>query len=375
MEDSRKRLAATIAEVRKRIDRAGNRSTNLGEQNTKATLIEPILDALGWRLDSIDDVYREYRSKPQDNPVDYALFIHRTPRLFIEAKSLEKNPSDRKWIGQTLSYATIVGVEWCVLTNGDEYRLYNAHAPVDVEDKLFRAVRISDSNEEQLVLETLELLSKDKTGDNLISALWKSHFVDQHVQAALRKLLSGDDPGMVRHIRRHAPELKPGEIRDSLKRAEIRVDHPVIGTDAEAPSAPAKPKAKSQRPVPAKPRKDSRPSVGLDDIVRAGLVNPPLQLTRKYKGTVLTASVRQDGMVVFDGEAFETPSAAGGVARKSIVGAPPGKPYPATNGWNFWRYLDPETGTEQKLDELRQKYAALRASETKGRVFEFKKPG
>ena len=124
-------LASVLTTVRERIERARDRGDRLGEQNTKATLIEPVLAALGWRLDNIDDVYREYRSKPQDNPVDYGLFIHRSPRFFIEAKALEKDPADRKWIGQTLSYATMVGVEWCVLTNGDEYRLYNAHAPVD----------------------------------------------------------------------------------------------------------------------------------------------------------------------------------------------------------------------------------------------------
>ena len=84
----------------------------------------------------------------------------RSPRLFVEAKGLEKDLSDRKWISQVLGYATVVGVEWCVLTNGDEYRLYNAHAPVDVEQKLFRVVRISESDQEDYTLETLELLSK-----------------------------------------------------------------------------------------------------------------------------------------------------------------------------------------------------------------------
>ncbi len=44
-------------------------------------------------------------------------------RLFVEAKDLGKDLSDRKWISQILGYATVVGAEWCVLTNGDEYRI------------------------------------------------------------------------------------------------------------------------------------------------------------------------------------------------------------------------------------------------------------
>ncbi|MCJ7686723.1 MAG: type I restriction enzyme HsdR N-terminal domain-containing protein [Desulfobacteraceae bacterium] len=76
------------------------------------------MSALGWDLEELDEVRLEYKKKPKDNPVDYALFIMRTPRLFIEAKSLEANLDDRKWVSQTLGYATVVGVEWCVLTNG-----------------------------------------------------------------------------------------------------------------------------------------------------------------------------------------------------------------------------------------------------------------
>jgi hypothetical protein len=173
---SRQTLADVLPRLRKRIQKIRNRKENVGEQNTKAALIDPLLSALGWDIEDIDEVSREYRRKAQDNPVDYALFMLRSPRLFVEAKGLEKDLSDRKWISQVLGYATVVGVEWCVLTNGDEYRLYNAHAPVDVEQKLFRVVRISDSDQEEYTLETLELLSKEKMGDNLLNVLWKAHF-------------------------------------------------------------------------------------------------------------------------------------------------------------------------------------------------------
>lgn len=93
-------LANTIDVVRKRIQQMRDRKEIIGEQNTKAALIDPILMALGWDLHEIDEIRREYRRKPQDNPVDYALFLNRTESLFIEAKSLEKDLNDRKWISQ-----------------------------------------------------------------------------------------------------------------------------------------------------------------------------------------------------------------------------------------------------------------------------------
>ena len=63
------------------------------------------------------------------------LLCQRSETLLIEAKTLEKDLNDRKWITQNVSYATVIGVRWCVLTNGDEYRIYNSHAAVDVDQK------------------------------------------------------------------------------------------------------------------------------------------------------------------------------------------------------------------------------------------------
>jgi hypothetical protein len=104
-------LAETLPRLRKRIQEIRDRNGNVGEQNTKAALVDPLLSALGWDIEDIDEVSREYKRKSQDNPVDSALFMLRSPRLFVEAKGLEKDLRDRKWISQVLGYATVVGVE------------------------------------------------------------------------------------------------------------------------------------------------------------------------------------------------------------------------------------------------------------------------
>ncbi len=85
-------LEATLATVRDRIGKY--RGQVIGESNTKSVLIEPVLRALGWDVEDLDEVRREYRRKPSDNPVDYALFLLRTPRLFVEAKALKENLND-----------------------------------------------------------------------------------------------------------------------------------------------------------------------------------------------------------------------------------------------------------------------------------------
>src|SRR5215217_4855603 len=282
MKDSARRTVVDVLpRRRKRLQKIRNRKENIGEQNTKAALSDPLLSALGSDIEDIDEVSREYRRKPQDNTVDYALFMLRAPRLFVEAKGLEKDLSDRKWISQILGYATVVGVEWCILTNGDEYRLYNAHAPVDVEQKLFRVVRISESDQEEYTLETLELLSKEKMGDNLLNVLWKAHFIDRHVSWALGELLQNDDASLIRLIRKRTPELTPSEIRESLKRADIRIDFPVVSVSSQSFARDEVEDDDVTSPVEVvqKTKEGQRtlniPGVRVSDLIRTNLVEPP----------------------------------------------------------------------------------------------------
>ncbi len=354
-------LCEALGIVRKRVQQIRDRKEIIGEQNTKATLIDPVLYALGWDLQEIDEVRREYKRKPQDNPVDYALFLNRTECLFIEAKSLEKDLSDRKWVSQSLAYATVVGVQWCVLTNGEEYRIYNSHAAVEVEEKLFRSVRVSGSDT-KVVADTLILLSKEMMRGSLLDDMWKAHFVDRNVRAALESLLAEQDSGLARLIQRKSGALTPAEIRASLKRAKVQIDFPV-------PSATPIPDEALSGPAIANQPAASRHEAGkkawetmkamadanLQNLIGSGLVRPPLEIERDYRGVHLTAVIDQNGKVVFAGQAYESLSTAGGMARLSVIGGRPDRPYPQTNGWQFWQYRD-ENGELREIDALRQRY-------------------
>jgi len=336
-------IANAVEVLRKRIQQIRERKEIIGEENTKTTLIDPLLEALGWDLQEIDEVRREYRRKPQDNPVDYALFLNRTECLFIEAKSLEKDLNDHRWVTQKLSYATAAGVQWCVLTNGDEYRIYNAHAPVAVEEKLFRSVRISETAPEYLI-DTLLLLSKEQMRGSLIEEVWKRHFVDRKVHQAIEGLLAEEDGGLVRVIQKKAGALSAADIRASLKRARIRIDFPMPAITPRA----------------APPESPRAAEATLERLIAAGVVRPPLELERDYKGVHLVAVIQQNGKVEFAGEQYDSLSTAAAMARKTVIGSPPDRPYPQTNGWTFWQYRDKETGELREMDHLRKQYLAAK---------------
>jgi hypothetical protein len=96
--------------------------------------------------------------------------------------------------------------------------------------------------------------------------------------------------------------------------------------------------------------------VEVADLIKAGLIRLPMELEKNYKGVHLTATIQVDGLIVFGGHSYGSPSMAAAMARKTIIGAPPGRPYPSTNGWIFWKYRDPMTGDLREIDILRQRY-------------------
>jgi len=348
VENHGKSLDETVGRLRNNIKRISQKRPDINEQMTKVALINPILSALGWDLEDPDEVALEYRRKPKDSPVDYALFIQRTPCLFVEAKSLKADVGDYRWIAQTVSYAAVTGVEWCVLTNGDEYRLYNAHAPVDVDDKLFRTVKISDEEQHDFTVSTLELLSKDKIGENRLNMLWKAYFVDFRVKSCLERLFHDQSDSLVRLIKKNTEGLTGGDIRKSLERMDVKIELPVAVATPPGPH-PSKPHVAGEKK-----------RIRLMELINSGFLKPPIELEHTYSGQRLTAIIGHDGTVTFDGVQYSSPSRAAGAVKAAVKGPhPTGKRggY-AVDGWLFWKYKDLETGKLEPLDRLRERYIA-----------------
>ena len=228
---------------------------------------------------------------------------------------------------------------------------YNAHASVPVEEKLFRAVRLTDDDPQ--LSETLVLLSKPGLQENRLEAHWQAQFVDRQVQAVLKGLFAPEpDASLIRLLRRRLDDLSRRDIEESLRRVRARFEFPVepVG-DAPHPAVSEDP---DQRPRCSPTVK----RVSTTDLIAAGLIQPPLDLHKTYLGQALTARVESDGSVTFQGGAFRSFSTAASAAR--VAGGyslKPGRTSPATNGWNFWRFTDAD-GQDKRLDALRQRYLA-----------------
>ncbi|HUE75148.1 MAG TPA: hypothetical protein VMP01_30045 [Pirellulaceae bacterium] len=342
------KLRGCIESISGKIKRYQSRS--LGEQNTKASLIEPLLESLGWDVRDPDEVHREFKAVSADKPVDYAMQMLRKPRLFIEAKGLGENLADRKWISQILSYATVAGVTYCILTDGDEYRFYNSNAPLDAEEKLFGQIRLSDGVSDRLI-KMLDLISRKSIEANLLDQFWEAHFVDRRVKATLETLLTTADRRLVRLVRQANARLSPREIAESIRRHNFQIEStPTLRANDVKPSTPIA--ASRTRGKGKLNRKGTRTEFGVDlrRLIEAKLLETPLRLYRKYKGRTIEATLQSDGTVEFAGKRYDSPSKAAEQARRTVTGRDMN-----TNGWSFWQYSD-GSGKPRELLHAREAY-------------------
>lgn len=324
------------------------------ETETRASLINPMLNALGWRVGDLEQVRQEYRFQPSDNPVDYALMEGDRPSLFVEAKALGKNLDDPKWASQIMSYAIVAGVEWVVLTDGNEYRMYNTHAPVPVAEKLLHVVRVND--DDASVGEVLDLLSRGGTPRTRLKAQWHAHFVDRQVHRALKRLFGpAPDDSFVSLLRNDTADLTDDDVAASLRRVHPQFEFPLVhGVAPDVPRPPIKPLPVQPQPVEPQPGPVPSRLVRVRHLIAAGIIQPPLELQARYRGQAFTARIETDGSVTFQGKSYTSLSYAGNAAW--LAGGYRGKG-PAANGWRFWRFTDSD-GQVKEMDVLRQQYLA-----------------
>lgn len=312
-------VVATLRQIAERIPRLRAQGSRVSEQDTKRILITPAIAALGWDTLDIEEVRNEYRHNTADNPVDYALFLNRSPVLFVEAKPLGHDLNDRKWVVQTINYANAAGVDWCVLTNGSEWRIYKVHAQVEADRKLFAAVSIDRPERIEEAAGVLRLLTRENMRTRAIDELWQAWHVDSQVQAVLEQILQED--AFARLLVKRLPQLGVAEVRKSLRRARISVSYPTIFADASlsqagvvdrphpaanatrAPPAEAPAAAVPDEPSPkgTQTKSSRRRLLSTQDLVELGRL--PIGTTLTIRGRDNSAARVLDGRhVEFQGE-------------------------------------------------------------------------
>jgi predicted type IV restriction endonuclease len=243
--DIRKEYDNTLKELQKRIgDLSGEK---ISENDTKEILVARLLQALGWNIYDPAEVKREFKYKNHPDSADFALKLDNDAKILIEAKELNNpldSPKDRS---QAINYASNVGVNWSVLTNGNKYLFFNSNVKQDYEKKLFKEFSIEKMTDPE-AKELYDILSRDSVVQNNIETVWQNEYYNKAILEALQNLFDKADKDLVNLVKKKLnPEIKIKKediiklislIKDNIDFQEMglggeKVDLPEIETFGE----------------------------------------------------------------------------------------------------------------------------------------------
>ncbi|KPL02498.1 MAG: hypothetical protein AMJ90_05590 [candidate division Zixibacteria bacterium SM23_73_2] len=125
------KLKKLKALVKLDIDKYVRRAKGKVEENVKIKLTIPLLQLLDYDVQKEMDFEHHVRNKR----ADIALMFEGKPKLIVETKDLDEELDHH--IKKALDYAFEKGVDWVILTNGIEIRLYKSYiSGVPPEDRL-----------------------------------------------------------------------------------------------------------------------------------------------------------------------------------------------------------------------------------------------
>lgn len=146
-------LQQELSRVRTYLTDTSNRLNN--EANTCSKVIAPILHACGYGHD-------DYQEQSHDNAghyPDYEILPDTDFTWFLEAKKWQEKLTE-VYVNQALNYAHTKYKRWVVLTNGNEWRLYDDHIIGNVSaDRLIVKARLDCPNDLEELLTALSIES------------------------------------------------------------------------------------------------------------------------------------------------------------------------------------------------------------------------
>lgn len=196
----------------KRSSKVMDENPQMDEANTKKKVIEPLIDLLGWDLYS-NEVKLEYPVQMGSNQkkVDYALISQETPLVFIEAKGVNTQITDRD-IQQLKSYMRQDDIAFGMISNGREFRLLKMewgrkHTTV----KILASFAMEDVSEK---VNTLKIISKKAIESGESEKIAKNI---EETRKALEKLAENKNEvtqEVINVVKEEIGEIRLNSVRD-----------------------------------------------------------------------------------------------------------------------------------------------------------------
>ena len=224
-------VRTVLQAVKDRLAQPGG--AKLNEATTRAHFLNPLLNALGYS--GIDDLEFEHYLPDGKTFLDYRLHVDGKARVAVEAKALDVSLTDQG-AAQGVSYASILGDEWTVLTNARQWRLYHTFAQAPLAGKLVLSLDLTawESDAEfDRVFDQLWLISREAFLASDGPKAWLTgQKLDHHLQHALIDGASVEIKSIRKQLESHGISVGGDEVAAWFKQ---HLTDPATSTTAAYP--------------------------------------------------------------------------------------------------------------------------------------------
>jgi len=171
-------LKEAITSVLTDVHTAIDNGVQLNESQTQTVVIEPLLKTLGYAVWE----YQKTAAETYTGTIpDYTILPNTACEWFLEVKKWQLSLTDKE-ASQAVMYAFNRGKRWAILTNGDEWRIYDAHCKEQLTSKCIYVVKSLDSDN---AIEVISLLTKESMQHDMLAASYRTRILIEAVQHQL----------------------------------------------------------------------------------------------------------------------------------------------------------------------------------------------
>lgn len=240
----------------------------MGEENTKVKLVQPLIDLLGWDVYS-PEVELEYSMQigRGHTRADYALLLEGTPVVFVEVKGCDATLTDTDR-HQLKSYMRQMGVDWGLLTNGVHFEVLKRRVDGNRPDERSLGEFSLDELDENW--RVLRLLSRELVTSGEAGRIAERMAARQRAVRRLREDKEAIAERVTGVVIEEVGDIPPQDVETESK-AFVDALARSLGSESETIDAPTNPRVRTE------PFDDSA------DEQRAGVA--PSNRTRKQRST------------------------------------------------------------------------------------------
>jgi len=162
------------------------------ERALEHTVVLPILNALGWASQNLDEMLPEYSAG--SGRVDWALCDKGEPRLFLEEKAPDQNLSSHE--EQLLQYSFAQGIPLSILTNGREWWFYLSLEEGEWSARRFAMIDITTQDTDRVCSVFTDFLAKEAVCTGSARHTAKK----QYDEAREKKRITTELPGIIHNL-------------------------------------------------------------------------------------------------------------------------------------------------------------------------------